>query len=309
MRAGAIVCCMAAVIGGGPGWRALAHEGPEHEIEELTERINQHGESPGLLVERAIELRVLGKLADAARDLERAGKLDPSSLEVQRELGLVLFLNGKRDEALATVTKALRLQPVELSELAALRMLRAEILQAAGDDRGALDECHAAIKLHGQNPEWYLLRSSVQKRLRQHEQRIDGLSAGIKETGAGVLEIERVEALLDAGLFAAALPRIERELDDSRIKSSWLIRRARALRGLNRRAEADASLDEAIGEIAGRLNPKMPDPELLVDKARAHELLGQHSAAIAALKEARSRGAPESLETRIKALEAAAAAD
>ena len=89
MRATTIAWSVAAVIGGSP-CRGIAHEGPEHEIEELTERINHHGESPGLLVERAVEYRVLGNLGEATKDLERAGKLDPSSLDVQRELGQVV---------------------------------------------------------------------------------------------------------------------------------------------------------------------------------------------------------------------------
>ena len=39
---------------------ASAHDGPEHEIEELSERIKLEGESDELLIQRAIEYKVLG---------------------------------------------------------------------------------------------------------------------------------------------------------------------------------------------------------------------------------------------------------
>src|SRR6187402_1504015 len=89
---------------------ALAHEGPEHEIEELTERMKKNGETAELLTERAVEYRVLGKLAEATKDLERAAALDPTSLPTRRELARVLFLDGKADDALAEVARALKLE-------------------------------------------------------------------------------------------------------------------------------------------------------------------------------------------------------
>jgi len=72
--------------------QALAHEGPEHEIELLTEQMKKSGESPDLLAERAIEYRLLGKLPEAIGDLERAVVLDPNSVIVHRELARALFL-------------------------------------------------------------------------------------------------------------------------------------------------------------------------------------------------------------------------
>ena len=126
---------------------------------------------------------------------------------------------------------------------------------------------------------------------------------GIRETGAGVLEIERVEALIDAGQFREALPLIETELNDSRIKSSWLIRRARAQLGLGKKADAERDLQEALDEIATRLNPTTPDVPLLLDKALSLELLGQKREALRAYEEAREKGAAETLNDKIKALQ------
>ncbi|MBC8003347.1 MAG: tetratricopeptide repeat protein, partial [Opitutaceae bacterium] len=240
-----------------------AHEGPEHEIEELTEQIDKFGETASLLTERAIEYRVLGKWAEAARDLERATKLDPNSIHAYRELGRVQFLSGKTNEAIATVTRALTIKTEEPIDLGGLRILRAEFLRARGDYKKALDDCNVALQVHKQNPEWYLLRSDLQARLKLNKKRITGIEEGLKETGAGILEIELVEAWLDDKQFRAALTKIEAELKASRVQSSWLILRARARIGLGQSAGAQEDLKTALAEIGGRLNLTTPDVPLL----------------------------------------------
>jgi tetratricopeptide (TPR) repeat protein len=291
------LCCAAPIA-------AMAHVGPEHEIEELTERMKKHGESAELLTERAVEYRVLGKLAEATTDLQRASVLAPQSLGISVELGRVLFLAGKAPDAISVVTRGLALKTDEPADLAGLRMLRAEILRSQNDNNKALEDCTEALRLHRQNPEWYLLRSDVQRRLKMNTERLAGIEEGIRETGAGILEIERVEALIDAGKFVTALPLIDAELADSRIKSSWLIRRARVLLGLGRKVEAEGNLNAALEEISTRLNPKTPDAPLLLDKALVHELLGEPKEAIRAYEGARDKGADSSLvEKKVKALQ------
>jgi tetratricopeptide (TPR) repeat protein len=282
---------------------AFAHEGPEHEIEELTARIRASGESAELLTERAVEYRVLGKLPEATKDLERAVALDAGSLPTHRELARVLFLGGKAPDALAQIARALKLEADEPADTASLYMLRAEILRSQNEHKKALEDCNAALKLHKQNPEWYLMRSDVQRRLKEHKERIAGLQEGIAQTGAGVLEIEHVEAMIDAGQSAAALKIIDAELEDSRLKSSWLIRRARAYFTTGKKTEAEADLKQALEEIAERLNPKTPDVPLLLDKALAHELLGEKREAIRAYEEARDKGALDFVNEKIKALD------
>jgi len=285
--------------------RSAAHDGPEHEIEELTARMEKNGESADLLTERAVEYRVLGKLPEATKDLERAAVLDPDSMAIHRELGRVYFLAAKPEEAIATVTRGLRLTTDEPAELASLRILRAEILRSLNDNKRAAEDADAAIALHKKNPEWYLLRSGIHRRLKAHQERLAGIEAGLKETGAGVLVIERVEALLDAGQFEAALMNIGTELEDSRIKSSWQIRRARALLGLRRKSEAEASLKAALAEIGTRLNAKTADVSLLLDRALAHELLDEKKEALRAYEDARDKGGGETLNDKIKALQEA----
>ena len=299
MKARAIQLSLAALF----ACAAVAHEGPEHEIDELTERMKKFGESAGLLTERAIEYRVLGKLPEATTDMERAAVLDPKSGAICRELGRVLFLAGKANDALPVIARGLALKTEEPADLAALRMLRAEILRSQNEHKKALDDADAALRLHRQNPEWYLFRSDLHRQLKMNKERLAGLDEGIKETGAGILQIERVETLIEAGQFSVALPVIETELADSRIKSSWLIRRARVQLGLGKKAEAERDLRDALKEIGARLNPKVPDASLLLGKALAHELLGEKKDALRAYEMARDKGIGDAVNEKIKALQ------
>src|SRR5437870_3950253 len=84
----------------GLGMPGLAHDGPEHDIEELTDRIAKEGESADLLLQRAIEYQVLGKFAEAAKDLERALQFEGHAATTQRELSRAYFALGKTNEAL-----------------------------------------------------------------------------------------------------------------------------------------------------------------------------------------------------------------
>ena len=93
----------------GVGSTVMSHDGPEHDIEELTERINKEGESAHLLLQRAIEYQVLGKFAEAAKDLERALQFETNSATTQQELSRAYFALGKTNEALQTVTRALKI--------------------------------------------------------------------------------------------------------------------------------------------------------------------------------------------------------
>lgn len=283
--------------------RLVAHEGPEHEIEELTELIAK-GETADLLLQRAIEYRVLGKNNEAARDLEQAARLDPSSLLMQRELGRVYFTLGKTNEAIDILSHALNTKADQPSELGSLRVLRAEFLGARKENRKALEDCEAALRLQLSNVDWYLLRSDFQRRLKQTKERVAGLRQGIQETGAGILETELVEALLDDRQFQAALPHIEQELASSRVQSSWLIRRARARLGLGENEPAKTDLEAAVRETGLRLTSRTTDPTLLTEYAQAHDLLEVKDVARSYYEKARDAGAEDWVENRIKILKA-----
>jgi tetratricopeptide (TPR) repeat protein len=291
------------------GARLLSHDGPEHEIEELTERIKKEGESADLLIQRAIEYNVLGKAAEAAKDLERALDFDAYSITAQRELSRTYFSLGKTNEALDTVDRALK-RPSAGPDRGSLLIVRAEILRARSDNQKAFEAADRAIREHPDNVEWYLLRSQLHVRLKLKKERIKGLEDGIQETGSGVLEREWVDALIDDGQYARSLEKIEIELKSSRLQSSWLIRRAKVRLAAGQKAEAKQDLDAAMAEINHRLNATSPDPSLLADRGLAHELLGHREDAKKDYEQARDKGlADDWVRDRLRAIRAAEEAE
>src|SRR6266566_1701362 len=143
---------------------ATAHDGPEHEIDELTARITAEGESADLLLQRAIEYNVLNKGADAVKDLERALEFDAHSAAIQRELCRAYFSIAKTNEAFDTATRGLKYAS-DGPEKASLLILRCEILRARKDYQKALEDADKAIREYPDNAECYLTRSLLQQQL------------------------------------------------------------------------------------------------------------------------------------------------
>ncbi len=199
---------------------------------------------------------------------------------------------------------ALKFKTEQPTELAKLRILRAEFLGARHEDKKALEDTEAAIPIQLSNVEWYLPRSDFQHRLGLSKERLAGLEQGLRETGAGVLEIERVEALVDDRQFAAALPLIGSELKTLRVKCSWLIRRARARPAKGETTTARTDLEAALEEVHRRLRATSNDPNLLTERAQAHELLGASEEARGYYEQARGAGADDWVNEKIRVLKA-----
>ena len=277
-----------------------AHDGPEHTIEELTDQMARLGASAELLVERATEYRILGKLTEAAGDLESALRFKPEFLPAEMELSRIYLAQGKTNLALTTINHALG-QPAPSTERGPLHIVRAEIYRAQHDYRKALADCDSAFREHTGELDWYLMRSQLQAQLGRNKARLTGLEQGIKATGSGVLETEWIDALIDAGQHKPALERIEAQLKDSRWQSSWLIRRARVRIGLGQRPAAREDLKSAVVEINQRLTPSSPDLTLLTDRGFASALLGDEESAKKDFQSARDAGAEEWVLSRLEA--------
>ena len=269
---------------------AAAHDGPQHVIDELTLQMASSGQTAARLYQRACEYRTLGKLDRAERDLRQALARDPKHRAAQIELAQVLLAAGQHTAAIAVVDRALR-QVATPSELPPLRMIRCDALLAAGEAQQALAECRLACRANPTEVEWLLRRSQLEAQLGLHIERIAELAAAVKQHASGVLHIEWIDALLDAGRAGEALAPIEVELADSRLQSSWLIRRARARQMLGKPAEAAADLRLAIAEINQRIYPARPDLSLVADRGLAHALAGEFSSAERDLHAAQARHA------------------
>jgi tetratricopeptide (TPR) repeat protein len=294
------VCCTAAFNS-----PALAHDGPEADIEELTQRMKIEGESADLLLQRAIEYNVLSKSAEAIKDLRRALDFDPDSPTIQRELSRAYFVTGKTNEALDLVSHAIK-HAEEGPERAFLRMVRCEILRARKDYAKAAEDTDKAIREHPANAEWYHTRSLLQQQLGLKKERIKGLQDGIEATGSGLLEADLIDAMIDGGKAEAAMARIEQELSEARLQSSWLIRRARARLALKPEDEAKADLEAALVELNRRITPHSRDPLLLADRGRAYDLLGKTEEAKKDYEQAREKGmGDEWMRERLRAFKEA----
>jgi len=267
--------------------RVVAHESPEDIIVTLTQRMTKAGKTPSLLIRRAAEYKAISKFDEAAADLVEATKLDPKNAAAYAELSKVQLAQEKLVQACDNATRSLALME-DGADRGPVYLLRAQIHAARGNATEALADCEFAGRKD--DIDWYLLRSQVQAQLGKFDDRANGLKAGFDRNGSIVLEIEWVEAMIDAGQFRAALERIEQHLNHLRLRSSWLLRRARANKGLSREYQADTRA--ALEEIERRFNADHPEPTLLLDRATAFALLGKTDQARRDLMEAKKHGIP-----------------
>jgi tetratricopeptide (TPR) repeat protein len=274
---------------------ARAHDSPEHKVEELSFEIARSGKSPALLIERAFEHRALSQLAHAAADFEAAYRLDPKLTIAIKELSLIQLAQGKADLALQTINSVLTREPDFL-------IVRAEIQTARKDYRAALQDCEAAFREPTDNIEWYLLRAQLQRRLGFFQPCLKDLREGFSKTGSAVLQEELIDAMIDAGEPKAALKQIKRELADSRWRSSWLLRRARAQLALGQTKAARRDLQSVLAELNQRIVPNAPEATLIIDRGLANGLLGNWSSASDDLRRARALSADASMLWRLEQL-------
>lgn len=274
-----------------------AHHSPDELIAELTVKIEAAGDSdPDLYYKRGTEYRALRKYSDAAADFRRVADLDRSDIPSRKSLAQVLLWGGDPDAAREAITDTLTL--AKDFEAAVSYIVLAEIERSTKNYAAALDACAAAFKIQPKGEiDWYLLRAELQNELKLTEQQIKDLDEGYKATSSVVLRNEWIEALIEGGYFQTALPVIEKELAACRLKSSWLIRRARALTGLQQANAARADFADALSELDQRVHPLRPHPGLLADRSLVHASLGNLDLARADYQKAQSLD-PDSWQLR-----------
>ena len=300
-RASLCVLCVAALCALCVTPSSFAHDGPEHDIEELTERIQNEGATADLLLQRAVEYQVIKNTGAAIKDLELAEQLEPGTPAILRELGRAYFATGKTNEALSTVTRGLA-SDVEGPERASLLMVRSEILRPRKEYEKALEDANEAITEHPTNVEWYLDRAQLHALLKKTKERVAGIEQGIQQTGSGLHQIELIDSLIDDCQHKLALETIEAELASSRVQRSWLFRRAKVRLATKQNDAAKADLEAALKELNARMSGSAPDASLLLDRGVAHDLLGDRDAAHKDYTRAKDRGVTgEWINERIRA--------
>jgi tetratricopeptide (TPR) repeat protein len=259
-----------------------AHDSPEHEIASLTARI-VNSPSAELFARRAVEWRALGNLPKARSDLETAIALDGHSASLHVELARIEAARQHYVAASNAITRGLNLTR-DHAERAAVYMVRAEILEIQGLTELALRDCERAF---GESPpaiDCYLTRARLQSGCGKAREAVEGLRDGFEKTGSVVLEIEWIEAMIDAGECQQALQRIEPHLERARWRAAWLIRKARAQLALKQRSAAFENLRAALTDIEYRTKPDRVDLALLATHGLAQALLENRDAARADLE-------------------------
>lgn len=282
-----LICLLGVLLWSG-NTALLAHDSPEHQVQLLTSIMDSQGKSSSLLLKRASEYRVLGQVDKAIADVKEALALNPKADAAWNELCRLYMAQGKNEPALDAANKALAAAE-DTVEKAAVYMLRAEVFTAMNKAPEALADMDQAFKDGEPELEWFIQRGQLQGKLGKWDACLQGLQQGFEQTRSIVLEIEWIEALIDAGKASQALNLIEPHLANARIKSSWLLRRARAKKALNLECQED--LQAVLKELDQRANPRYPDLTMLADRGLACALMGRQQEAKKNYEEARKLGA------------------
>lgn len=278
-------CCLTLPVSADPGH--------EIRIEDLNRQITENPAVADLYYQRAVNYREIARLADCRADFLKALELNPAFLPADRELARLDDQEGHRAEGIARLQKAIAAaQPEAAFHLPGAWSALADLLLKEKRNEEALEAAKKGIALTEElTIDLYLFRAEAQRRLGRHEERVKDLAGAVEKLKSFVLRIAWIEALIDAGHSAEVLPEIQKEIDSSRYKASWLIRRARVYVHDGRKTEAAADLEQALAEIETRIRPERPDLSLVCDRALIHALQGKRAEAAATLEDAKAKGA------------------
>lgn len=280
-----------------------AHESPEHTLEELNAHLREDGPSTPLLMQRASLYRVLNERERAIADLRQVLRMEPDHQGAMVELSRLYLAGNNLKPAMQWIQQAIVRVKSDKNVEPFLLAQRAAVFAAQKQLPNALRDYDTALAGDAEEVDWYLERAGMQETLKLSSQRIAGLKHGYERTKSEVLLIEWIEACLDGGHAGDVSSVIEQRLAAARLKSSWLIRRARAGIALNKgknSTTAATDLRAAIAELTERLRPDRPDPDLLLDRALANLLLDNRKAAIQDVAVAEKWDASPRLLQRLK---------
>lgn len=251
-----------------------AHPGLHHDIERVTKALAEAPDRADLLTERAYYYRLDGKPDSAWADLELAVALAPADREVALQRGLTLSALGKDADALAELDRFLRLGPPSAKAYAE----RARILVRRGEPEEAVKAYSTALALD-KDVELFADRGRLQESLG----RLDDAAAGYREGmaslgGAVVLRLALIRVEIQRHGFEEALRLIDEVLQQSQVKTEWLLERGAVLDQAGRTDEALAARKAALVE-AERVVSFRPTALNLLARAKAEVALGEIGAA------------------------------
>jgi len=256
------------------GSHAISHHDTKALIGKLTKRIDSGESTAENYYKRAIEYRVLGQIKEAENDLKMALERNVNFTAARREMTRILSKKGKYKLAILSAEKVI-INALTKREKSSAMILLAEVLLNAGEPSEAIKYSSTAFKLNPNGKiEWYLLHARLLREIKQDDERPAILHTGYQTTGSIVLRNAWIDSLVECEQYETALPIIEKELLESRIKSSWRLRRAKVFIGTGKINAAMDDLRTCLKELDRRIYPKNPDMTLIADRGLVHALLG-----------------------------------
>ena len=257
---------------------AFAHTDLSKTIEALSAKIAKKPTAE-LYFQRALEYRALREKEHTLEDLRKAIELKPNFRDARFALAEEL---GKSDEALRLALE-LTAAPGSSDDSFPSNLLLIRVHQRRGEHKAALKLCKQLDEktrdARKDDTGLALLHAGILLDLKRPGEAADVLKAAWERTDSIVARNNWIDTALSAGRAGETLPLIEEELRTSRLRSSWFIRRARALLILEKKKEARSDLVSALLEINRRLNPARPDLTLIADRGLIHALMGNKALA------------------------------
>ncbi|MDP3909837.1 MAG: tetratricopeptide repeat protein [Gemmatimonadales bacterium] len=253
----------------------LAHEPVEASITRATAEIEKNPEDARLYLKRGELHRVMDKHALAEADYARAAALDPDDPEVDFYLGRLFLAKDQPAKAEASLSRFIARDPGHTTA----RMLRARALVKLGRRPEAVEEYTAAIGLHGgAGPDLYLERAQALAGMGDAhlDAALQGLDAGLGKLGPVVtLELYAIELEEKRGNFSSALGRLDRILERSPRKDTWLARRGQILELAGRPAEAREVYEQALNAISKLPEARRSTPATADSQARLRDAMAR----------------------------------
>ena len=245
-----------------------AHEDPHDVIHALTHKLEHAGkaEKAALYFKRSTEYRASRQDEKAKQDLLAYTKLKPADHLGWLELSK---LEKDNENRLQYLSKSLKLA-TDYYDKALSHLALAKHFYITGDFKSSLASCEEAIRLEKNGIVPVELKSHLLWSKDRLDERVKFLTKAREKNVSIVIENMWIEAMIDAGNGDQLKGLIEKNMQESRFKSSWQIRAA--LCAPQHSDEAKSLAKSAISEINKRLDLERPDITLLMDLARAHAI-------------------------------------
>ncbi len=191
----------------------------------LFETIRLRFRLPTLTFLRAQSYSAIKKPELAAKDLDAAGKLDPSDDKAFAKKAELTMNNGKPDQAIREYTKSVAANPKDWTRYKE----RADAYMQAGKKDEALADYSEVIKLTPKEPGAYMLRALALKSMKRYEEAIPDFSktlelhaddddAYMERSDCYRLMHRYKEALADLDKVSALLPANNNFVREARLK-------------------------------------------------------------------------------------------